>query len=152
MIRRAEGKGIFLGIPPPGGNISVILLVDDSINPCSFNLAVLHFVRPGHSFHHPYVHPELSCVWLVLSSRGIWYWLVVSPRDSPGTAVYSELLLVGRFVVFYCCVLTKTQYLNSLLSSGVSVSIGLVGVGLVSLCWVLPSQTLLLPSTGKGQH
>ena len=35
-----------------------MLLVDDFINPCSFNLAVLHFVRPGRSFHHPYVHPD----------------------------------------------------------------------------------------------
>ena len=41
-----------------------------------------------------YVHPESLCVWLILSSRGIWYWLAVSPRDSPGTAVYSELLLM----------------------------------------------------------
>ena len=96
---------------------------------CSFNLAVLHFSLSYHSFLYPFVHPGLSCVWCVISLRGSWYLLLLAPLFASTPLIYSRPPLVVQFVLLL-----------------VSVSTGLVGVGLVSLCWVLQSRPVILPS------
>ena len=78
VIQRAEGKGKFRNTSP-WWRYSVIFLADDSINLCSFNLAVLHSSQPDHLVLHPYFHPGASCVWLVLSLRGSCYLLLLAP-------------------------------------------------------------------------
>ena len=111
-----------------------MFLVDDSINLCSFNLAVLHFSLLDCLVLHPYVHPGLSWVWPVISLRWSWYLLLLAPQVESMSLLYSRSPLIALFFFLFCCVLASTQCPNLLLSSGVSISISLVGLGLVSQC------------------
>ena len=59
--------------------------------------------------------------------------LLLVPQVESMSLLYSRSSPVVPFFFFFCCVLARTQCPNSLHSSGVSVSIGLLELGLVTI-------------------